>query len=262
MMRAGVAIFAGIMLGVAAAKAGTPANLERSVGLRASAQSASNETALPSGAVLNAELDTSVDSKKVKVGDKVEARVTEPLKHGDQTVIPNGTKLIGHVTQATARAKGDEKSSLAFQFDEAVPKKGVEIPLHAIIMAVAAPEDDFYGGRPSPESDPMGDRGAAAAGGSPMGASRTPPPPTPGLNGANLPAGDDAGSTNGVPRGPLPAKSRGVYGLGGLQLMMEGSQENPNQRTLLTSTGKDVRLDSRTRLLLVVQAGEVAKASQ
>jgi len=261
-MRIGITICAGVVLatGVTAAKASPAARLNEPAAPRHSAQGEAAETKLASGAALNATLSSSVDSKKAKVGDKVEARMTEDLKNGDRTVIPNGTKLLGHVTQATARVKGDDQSSLAIQFDNAVPKKGAEIPLHVMVMAVAAPDNDFDGGRPSPGLDPMADRGAAAAGGSPMGASRPQPPPTPGLNGANLPPGDDAGSANGVPRGPLPAKSRGVYGLSGLQLMMEGSQVNPNQ-TMITSGGKDVRLDSGTRLLLVVEASAPSKAS-
>jgi hypothetical protein len=51
-----------------------------------------------------------------------------------------------------------------------------------------------------------------------------------------------------------------VYGLPGLQLMMVTTKES--QGTVITSTGKNVRLDGGTRLLLIAQAGEPATAKQ
>jgi hypothetical protein len=51
----------------------------------------------------------------------------------------------------------------------------------------------------------------------------------------------------------LSASSRGVYGLKDLKLMATSS--NTSQTTVITSSGKNVHLDSGTRLLLVSQAG-------
>lgn len=239
-MRAGFAILAGAVLAV-----GTAAQTEPST------------ATLPSGTAINAELNLSVDSKKAKAGDKVEAHTTEAVKSGGQTIVPKGAKLEGHVTEATARSKGDSGSTLAIQFDKAIPKKGEEIPLNVTILAIAAPENDFSGSSPGPGSDPMASAGGAAAGGSPMSPNR-PQNPTSGIpNSANTPPGSLAGSTSsasGGPngRGPLPANSRGVFGLNGVQLIVDPSKAN--QATMITSAGKNVHLDSGTRLLLVAQA--------
>src|SRR5271168_4847157 len=98
MIRMGFAILAGALLAAVAA-----AQTEPSVG------------SLPSGTAVNAELNSSVDSKKAKVGDRVEAQTTEEIKYAGKIIVPKGAKLEGHVTEATARSKGDSGSTLAIQ---------------------------------------------------------------------------------------------------------------------------------------------------
>jgi hypothetical protein len=217
-------------------------------------QAAPAQPAIPNGPAVNAELNSSVNSKKAKVGDKVEAHTTEPLKNGNDVVVPKGTKLIGHVVEASARSKGDQQSTLAIQFDKAVPKKDQEIPMNLLIIAVAPPAANAYGAAGgSPSSDPMGDRGAAASS-SPMGVGK--PQQQPQSNGTNYPAassGGDTSASSGSPSatGLLPANSRGVYGLADFKLMLQNSKPNPG--TVITSAGKDVHLDSGTRLLLIAE---------
>jgi len=227
-----------------------------------SAQAEAKTATLPSGTAMNAELNSSVDSRKVKAGEKVEAHTTEAVKYDGKVIVPKGAKLEGHVTEATARSKGDSGSTLAIQFDKAIAKKGEEISLNVAILAIAAPQTDFSGGSPGPGSDPMGGMGASAAGGSPMGASRPQNPAT------GMPA-DPSGAAPGAPvdsttetsgRAQLPANSRGVYGLKGLKLMMVSSKAN--QTTVITSSGKNVHLDGGTRMLLVVQAEAAAAPSK
>jgi hypothetical protein len=206
-------------------------------------QSETSAASLPGGTALNAELNSSVDSKKAKVGDKVEAHTTEEIRYAGKTIVPKGAKLEGHVTEATARSKGDSGSTLAIQFDKAMPKKGVEIPLNVAILAIAAPLSDFSGGAPGPGAPTSGGSSPAAAG-SPMGTSHTP------TASPSNPAG--AADSTMVPNGAaqLTAKSRGVYGLGDLKLMATSS--GAGQTIVITSSGKNVHLDGGTRLLLVV----------
>jgi type IV secretory pathway VirB10-like protein len=94
---------------------------------------------LASGTAFNAALNSSLDSKKSKPGDAVAAHTTENVKSQDKTtIIPKGTKLVGHVTKSSARAKGDAESELAIVFDRAILKNGEEVPLHVAIQAMAA----------------------------------------------------------------------------------------------------------------------------
>lgn len=257
MIRTGFAILAGAIFGAVAAAQTQPAPqtpvTSGTPGAQAQAEPAAG---LPSGTVVNAQLNSSVDSKKAKAGDKVEAHTTEAIKYGGKIIVPQGAKLEGHVIEATARSKGDQESILGIQFDKAIPKKGEEIPLTVAIQAVAAPQNDF-GGSAGPGSDPMAGVGASAAGGSPMGASRPQNP-----NGAipNSPAGEATGSSGSNGSALLSATSRGVYGLNDLKL----TQASPNgsQTTVITSSGKNVHLDSGTRLLLIAQTQTAAASNK
>jgi len=239
MIRTGYAIFAGAIFAAVAA-----------------AQTEPGAVTLPSGTGVNAELNSSVDSKKAKVGDKVEAHATEEIKYAGKIIVPRGAKLEGHVTEATARSKGDSGSTLAIQFDKAIVKKGEEIPLNVTILAIAAPLPDFSGGSPGTGSDSRGGGSAPTANGSPMGSSHT-PTATPGT--PNFP--DATGGTKG-PSGAaqLSPKSRGVYGLGDLKLMVASS--SASQATVIISSGKSVHLDGGTRLLLVVPEQAAAAPSK
>jgi hypothetical protein len=250
MQRVGIVLLAGALLPGAAAGA-----------MVATAPSAATSTArdpadaavLPSGTALHAVLNSSLDSKKAKVGEKVEAHTTQAVTIDGRTIVPRGAQLEGHVAEATARSRGDQGSTLAIQFDKAIPRKGQDIPLNVLIMAVAPPQPQPFESAPGPGSDAMGDRGADAAGGSPMaGASR---PPNPG----EMPGSSVSGGTL-SPEQPaertasagLPANARGVYGMRNLKLMETKSPQG--QTTFLTSTAKEVRLDSGTRLLLLVES--------
>src|SRR5260370_42256359 len=113
------------------------------------AETASSEASLASGTVINAALNSSIDSKKVKPGEQITAHTTEAVRSTDgRAILPKGTKLVGHVTQASARSNGQGEAVLAIQFDKAVLKDGQEVPLNVVIIqAVAAPahEASAYG---------------------------------------------------------------------------------------------------------------------
>ena len=230
MIRMGLAMLAGAVFGVVAA-----------------AQTEPGAVKLPSGTAVNAQLNSSVDSKKAKVGDRVEAHTTEEIKYAGKIIVPKGVKLEGHVTEATARSKGDSGSTLAIQFDKAIVKKGEEIPLNVAILAIAAPLPDFPGGAPGADNDSRNRGGSPATGASPMGTSHA-PTATPGIPGDPGGAADATTGPNGAAQ--LSAKSRGVYGLNDLKLMAATS--GAGQTTVITSSGKNVHLDGGTRLLLVV----------
>src|SRR5882757_11452139 len=126
---------------------------------------------LASGAAFHASLNSSLDSKKSKPGDAVTAHTTENVKSQERTVIPKGTKLVGHVTKASARAKGDSESELAIVFDRAILKNGEEVPLHVAIEAMAAAQTTASG--TDADLDAPGSV-AGSAMGSGMGGSRSP----------------------------------------------------------------------------------------
>src|SRR5262249_12002517 len=85
------------------------------------------------------------------------------VKEDGKVVLPKGTKLLGHVTRASARSKGDSDSTLALQFDRAQLKGGQEITVQLSVQAMAAaPGVAPIGGE---DLQGMGNAGGAAAAG-------------------------------------------------------------------------------------------------
>jgi hypothetical protein len=246
MKRRSLAIFMGTLLGAGGSTAG---------GTRAEfpgtelAEGGEENVSLARGTALHVELDTPVDSRKVKKGDAVNAHVTEALKENGQTVIPKNTKLVGHVAQASARAKGDAGSALRIVFDKAVLKKGQEAPLRVVIQALAAAPR--FTPDPGPDAASINNRGAAAEG-SPMKPSRTSPAEVASrtASGAEEPTNPSSGTGGGLDSaGQLTSNSHGVLGLQGLHLSTDAT--SAREGSLITSSGKSVHLDSGIRMLLV-----------
>jgi hypothetical protein len=244
----------------------------------ASAESKQTNAGLASGTAFNATLNTPIDSKKCKPGDAVTAHTTENVKADGKTVLPKGSKLVGHVTQATARAKGDSESALAITFDRAILKNGEEVPLNIAILAMAAPQT--ASSAPDADLDTMGSAGTSAAGSGMAGGRGTAGGLTSNAGKAvgsvtNTAAGSgDAAlhstvsSTTGVAgasggtvgglsaAGQLTSNSRGVFNMNGLTL--NTATANETQGSVITSAGKNVHLDSGTRMLMVTEASASA----
>jgi hypothetical protein len=253
----------------------------------ATAQNGQANGSLATGSAFNAELSSPIDSKKCKPGDAVTAHTTEAAKSEGKTVIPKGSKLVGHVTQASARAKGESESSLGIVFDKAILKNGQEIPLNVAIQAIAAAQsnvsaagadvDAFAGaGASGAGSGGGGGRGGlggltSGAGGA-VGAVTNTAANVGGVasgtvNSAANAGGSIAGASKGAvgglnAAGQLTSNSQGVFGLNGLNLNAAAS--NATQGSVITSAGKNVHLESGTRMLLVsqAQAGSQGKAKQ
>src|ERR1700686_4573413 len=129
-------------------------------------------TTFVKGTLINAELTGSLDSKKAKPGDAVNARTMTDLKTNDgRTVLPKDTKIVGHVTQASARGAGQPESSLGLVFDKAILKSGQEIPLNASVQAVGAPPSSAFSNQ-APAAEPLPGARPAAPGGGVQGTSQ------------------------------------------------------------------------------------------
>ena len=217
-----------------------------------------------------------------KAGETVTAHTTDAVKSDGKVIIPKGTKLVGHVTRASARSKGDADSALAIQFDRAVLKDGHEVPLQVTIQALAS--DQRAAAVNPDELQPAGniEAGAAGAGtagnrgvvggvGSTVGSAasgaastvpRTVQDQTGAVNSTVGGAANTAGRTQGglTASGELTPTSRGVFGINGLSL--NSNAANSTEGSVITSAGKNVRLDSGTKMLLVTQASTSASAER
>jgi len=246
----------------------------------AAAEQGSANAGLASGTTINAKLTKSLDSKKAKVGDPVEAKTTSDVKAEGKTVLPKGSKLLGKVTQASARANGDAQSAITIVFDRALPKGGgPEMPLNLTIRALAAAQsvasashDDMMGSAGSSGSASgsggMARPGGSAGGGGGLGSTVGGVGSTAGgvIGGAGSTAGSTLGSTTGAvgstvggaagstgasATGTLESNARGAIGLPGITLQQSTSA---TQGATLSSSDKNVHLDGGTQLVLEVTA--------
>src|SRR5712692_7696011 len=235
-----------------------------------SAQAGQNSVSLSSGTTIEAALSSPVDARKNKEGDQVVARTTQAVKSDGQVVIPKGSRLVGHVTQAKAKAKGESQSALGIVFDRAVLKNGQEVPLHVVIQALAAAEGSAS--TPLGAADTMGSAGGSGRAGnsgggvvsgvgSTAGSTAGAVTSTAGAAGSTATgavgatANTAASTTGAAGRGAaaaLTSSSTGVIGLQGLALNSDVS--SATQGSLIVSSTKNVHLDSGTRMVLRVAA--------
>ncbi len=203
---------------------------------------------IPAGTIIPVALSKSVDAKKAKPGDKIEARITMDLLSNGKIVIPRDTKVIGHVTEAKPRTKESPDSRVGMSFDHISLKDGRELSIRAAIQAMGPSLNNAV----APGIHQMGQRstGVSSAGPpdsrGPMGGSARPG----GSTGSPLPdaSSRDASPSDSASEGSAPTAldphSQGVVGLRGLSLSPS------NQGSLVGSDSHNVHLDSGTQLIL------------
>jgi len=212
---------------------------------------ASDRLRIAAGSVIPAQLTKTVDAKKAKAGDPVEAKVTEDLKATNgQLVVPKDTKILGHITEAQAHTKEQKESQLAIAFDHAVMKSGADVTLPMSIQAIiAAPSSSPDNSNAQSEGQPVempspGEVSQANANGRPMGGS------TPAQETVPSSAGSDAPNKTGANARPqITANTQGVVGISNLSL---STAPAAGQGSLVSSEKSNVKLESGTLLLLRV----------
>jgi hypothetical protein len=211
---------------------------------------------LPAGTLIPAELSKTVDAHKAKSGDKVEAKVATDLQaRTGETVIPKGAKIIGHVTDAKAKSKGDPSSTLGIAFDRIAMKDGRELPFNAEIQALRKPQlqtQTAAGNEPVSESPSAPSVGGPIPGGGTGGATRagTSNGPSYPSGGTSATSGQTGGTANagGAAAAPqLTGNSQGVVGSPDLSLQQSA------QGSTVTAQNENVRLDGGTQMILRVK---------
>ena len=217
---------------------------------------------LQAGSAVQAELVKPIDAKKNKVGDEVIAKTTHDVKSGGRVVIPKGSKLVGHVTEAKVRSQGQATSELGVAFDRAILKNGEELPLALGIQAIGrsqastdltmemeedtmAPGTSGSGTTRSSGARPSGSGGVLGGVQSATGAAVD----TAGRTGGGVVNSTTSAASGGVP-GSLSATSHGVVGMPGLSL--SGQNSTSASGSVISSQGSNVHLDSGTEMILRV----------
>ena len=116
------------------------------------------------------ELQGKLDSKSARVGEPVVLRTTQKTKTADGFVIPKGTRLLGHVTQVQAHARGRQQSTMGIVFDRAELKNGQSFAIHSLIESVGPSAAQIEAASMASEDAMAGPAGGGmAAGGGMMG---------------------------------------------------------------------------------------------
>lgn len=209
-------------------------------------QTSQSRVTFSPGTELRAQLDKTVDAKKAKAGDPVQAKTLDELKSGTQVLAPRGARITGHVVAANPHEK-DSPSHVEIAFDKIDLGNGSEVPLNATIQALAGPVNNVAAAADNntgaPTSDNvgtgMGGRGTMQSGsmGQPAGA------PDTGSMGNN----GTAASTS-TPSVAIAANAQGVQGISGVSL-----SPGPSRDSLLTSEKHNVKLESGTQMILRTQ---------
>jgi hypothetical protein len=210
------------------------------------------------GSVIPVQLTKSVDAKKAKVGDEIDAKVTQDMKSTNgQILVAKDTKVVGHITEAQAHSKEQKESQLAIAFDHAVMKNGADVKLPMSIQAIIAPpsvNSNNGGGAsaPTPEAAPSGgsslpSAGRAGVGGTSGGAPQ--PQISQPSSSSEVPSGNNGNGGTNASRPEITANTQGVVGFANLKL---SAANDASQGSVVSSEKNNVKLESGTLMLLRV----------
>jgi hypothetical protein len=188
------------------------------------------------GTVIAVELVKSIDTKKVKSGDPVEASVEQDLLYKGKIIIPHDAKVLGHVSEVTPATKEQPTARLGLVFEKIVLKDKKELPMQypAVVTALAAPMRMRSTSTTQTSDMPVQMEKGRTSGGAAIDAVGN----NSNLAGANMRA---------MGEGAIGASDRGVIGLKHLTLETED-----NGMTVVVSSKGDVKLESAVQMVLRV----------
>ena len=244
------------------------------------AQTAVVDQNMLKGALLVAEFDGGLNSKKLKPGDKVKATLTQDLVMQGKVVAPVDSKLFGHVTESIPKTKEASQARLGVVFDKLLLKHHREIEFQATVQILAPPAlrpslvdqpsqmlPPVIGARPGGgASGPMGRGGSSGRGvsstqtasntGSMVSSMSTVGAPvvvkgTPGSVGGDMSAPASLPQTRSESNKPVSAGQGvppGVYGIKDLTL----GEDSQTPGHVILSSQSAVKLEDGTQVVLRV----------
>lgn len=229
-----LAIGAGVLLAVAACGAAlaqdqtAPAQPQRSIQM----------------VQAQAQLNKSLDAKKLKQGDPVTAKLEQPVTATSQQGLPKDTVLEGHVDQVEP-SQNKSDSTLVVTFDKAKLKGGQELPIKATVIAISEPalaQQNNGGGMPADQGGPMPSGAPQGGSGAPTGGSS---------------AGSAAGSSPNAPSAqPMPDTSNGQQQQqsqkGGVPDVTLKSDIHQHSSATFTSKGRNVHVPDGTQMEVAI----------
>ena len=122
-----------------------------SAGSNTSASKQGRHVNIQSDTQVSAQLENTLDVRHVKPGDRVVMKTLQPIKQNGETIVPKGSRLIGHVTEVAQRTRSNGESHLGVALDH-LQKGSTNIPITGSIVSItqastraAASNDDLFG---------------------------------------------------------------------------------------------------------------------
>jgi hypothetical protein len=208
----------------------------------------------PSVSTAFAVITKTIELKNATIGQELVLRTISDIVVDGEVVVPKGANFMGHVKDVAIRSKEVEQSALSVVLDKVVIKAGLEIPVQAIIAAVAAPAnnsldaDPAYGMMHSNEPKMVGSAGNTTRSG--------------GLS-ASSKAGSNAAVATAEFKGHmdqallLDATSQGAVGYEGLSVSWQLT--TPPPVTVFSTRNKNVKLEAGAQVLLRMSTPRIGR---
>ena len=108
----------------------------------------------PAGTVLPVMLQTTLNAKKARIGQRIQARVMQDVPLSPETRIRAGTKLVGHIVEVT-RPSTTSGSRIVLTFDRLMIH-GTSVPVTTSLRSLATMMDVFDAQLPTTAIDDRG----------------------------------------------------------------------------------------------------------
>ena len=92
-------------------------------------EAARNEVVIPKGTQLHVRVDENLDTKRNRTGDQFRASLAEPIVLEGKTVVPKGTRFVGHVTESDSSGRMKGRAILALTL-ASFELAGRDYPVH------------------------------------------------------------------------------------------------------------------------------------
>ena len=201
---------------------------------------------IPAGTILPVSLNSSLRSGKSGSGAAITATVMQDVPLGAGKTLRAGSKVTGHVIEASAPGKGSDEPRISFQFDQ-VRFENRMVPITTNLRAVASvmEVETAQVPRTGEDGESEGSWSLVPIGGDQVG---------------TRDAGEECrgvvDGNSGVPALWLfSADACGAYGLGNLQILHSGHTA-PVGEVTLTANGKAVKVGRGSAMLLRVNGSE------
>ena len=133
---------------------------------RASAQKEGRQIDLLAETQMTAQLQSALDARHAKVGDRVILKTTEAIKQNGKVVVPKGAQLIGRVTDVQQQTKETGESHVGLIIDR-LRSGSMEMPIATSVLSITQARNHAQANNSSVDSDLMNQSSASTRSTSP-----------------------------------------------------------------------------------------------